>query len=89
MNNDVFLSKWKIQHDKGILIYALQHILPVVIVLLLTAIYFSLKNQANTSEIFELIKYNIFAILFYSLLTLFNWFRSEQKYKKAIDERIQ
>lgn len=89
MNNDVFLSKWKIQRDKGILVYTLHRILPVAIVLILSAIFFSLKNQANISGIFELIKYNIFAILFYSLLTLLNWFRSEQKYKKAIDDEIR
>jgi hypothetical protein len=88
MNSDnVFLTKWKPKHDEGFLRYAMHYILPVAIVTIFSAVFFSYKNQALGVQLYELLRYNLFAILLYSLLTIYNWYSSEKRYKRITNDR--
>lgn len=88
MNSDnLFLSKWKPKHDKGFLCYVVLYILPVAAAAIFSAVFFSYKNQAGGIQLYELLRYNLFAVLFYSLLIIYNWYSSEKRYKRITNDR--
>lgn len=87
MNNANFLAKWKPKHDQGIFKYTIKYILAMIIVLLSSAYFFSFKDGSlDTNNLYKLAKYDIVFVIFFSILILFNWFSSEKKYLKLLDD---
>ncbi len=86
-NHDIFLSKWKSNHEKGFFLYLVKYILPISMLLGFSCIFFSYINGTiYTNDFYNLIKYNIFFIIFFTLLILLSWFKSEKRYKKILDD---
>lgn len=86
MNNDNFISKWKPKHDQGVFKYTIKYILPMLIILLTSAYFFSLTDGSlDTNNFYNLAKYNIAFVIFFTAMILLNWFSSEKKYTKLLN----
>jgi len=80
---DIFVSKWKNNHEKGIVIYLIKYITPMAVLLTFTCFFFSYINGTIYSDAFySLIRYNVLFLIFFTLLILYDWFSSEKKYRR-------
>lgn len=90
MNDRKFLAQWEKRHKQGLLKYIINLIVPVVIVSLLSLLFFSYKNGIlGSARFFESLRYNLGFIVFYSTLMLVSWFVSEKKYIRLMNERTE
>jgi len=87
MNNNKFMSQWKTKHEKGFVKYAIKYIVSFIIVTIIAMFFFSYINGSmNADSLYELAKYNLFFTLSYTSLMLFNWFISEKKYNRIMND---
>lgn len=86
-NTDNFVSKWKINHEKGILIFLIKRIVPIAVLLIFTCFFFSYINGTIYSDDFyRLIRYNILFIVLLTTIVIYDWFSSVKKYKRITED---
>lgn len=83
--NSEFLSQWKPQHEKGILFYIIPStlILLICLVFLTFLIYFIYKPNDIGKMTYVFIN-NTVIFLILTSERLYNWVKSEKRYKKII-----
>lgn len=86
VNSENFLVKWKPRHEKGMFRYVLPRTLLMAIVSFGSALYFSQRHD-SMHNLNYVLGYNIYFLVFFFMLTVFEWFRSEHKYKQLLADK--
>jgi len=80
-DNDTFFTKWKQNHEKGILAYQIKYTVPMIIIIFLLNIFYIIKYPFKIEAFKTTIIGSVIIILIFILSNVLKWFNFEKRYK--------
>lgn len=86
MYNDKFFAEWQPIHNKGLLVYILRIIVPLLIAIVVSDfIFFLFMKPLKSETVSSMVFYCISMILCYIVINTVKWVYSEQRYKEIAE----